>query len=1175
MSFMTIRKSVSYLHNRWYDGQRVDQVDMTIEQDRNVNRDGSIVQNHFGSGVVPASPTQNVVFDTENLFPDQVALIASNDFDGTGLRPLAQPSDSTLGNQLEVELSDSDPEKTIGPWMSTAGGRLSTKVLIIGLDFQGNLQYDRFYFYKKEKQVTKKHYARILSVFFNDFYGNDNCSRDLGGRIVIRETKTFQLSRDGIMIAQDQEPNLFFRDFKVSNTSIGSNPTITLYQTIQDGIGSEYNVDALHINTTVKRDVELVEGDITTRLAEKFLAKNNNIQKITILLGVRRDNVVPIENRYDWSGELIVSVYELQSSVSCPTELVPELAIEFDPNPVPLTQFSLDQIELKRRGYVLSDVLQPVDLIFNDTQLANTTNPVIVPGKHYAISIGRAGDAGTGTLFTGVGNSLVTDDRFSIFTGQWTDVPEEDLWYQVWSDTAKVADGLAYDEGNGMQINKTDTNELGAIVDYVFDQNAFADGGQNTLNTAIVEATTEYSVQEQDERTGNPVYARQQFEPSFSFVTNSTLATLRESSEPVIIGCARDTNPKTNENIDSMQDLPGLVKGNVFTVVDPEPDLISQQLVGSALVPNNDCAAREYKIVKVQLCTDGYGDVNGDGTIDDTDVFRATQLLGESLLSPVTQEKIRDGYIDTLEIIRADVNGDGYVGSDDIDLLVAYVSRASSLTVDSGSDEDDSYAVSKGVGSAVEAQAQEFTSETFAQTLTEAHFKLKIGAGTPTGSMVAELYQSDLGSPAIPTGSVLATSQEVSASLLSSEYAEFTFAFVDSYTLDPSTNYFIAIRHDDADSSNWVALRGSNIGTHPGNRATYSIGWAGWLAFANSDLWFIVKGAPVTSFPVGDTFKHLEITVQNPTGRFDGYYDCGDGYVRLDGYSVQNIVPAGSLSTTELEYYGYNGFPILENDDPVWTAVPFVPTPFQVRASPFWQDYLLQFRSDAREVPVTFSYDTEQDELITELGGCVQDDDEICSDVFVLGNCSPGRNDFYIPNNLIVGNGQILDRNGNFYKQDIEIHLVTLELPQVAFGRAVIDVYNKFLVNHIDGFTSAGYPAAKFADCTYVESDALERNQIRFGVAIQSITPNLDGYSELDGFGIIANDTIAVHIDQTTGLLYFTMQDIEYDAIYPELRTKIQITAYLKKAGWNNSPLTVPSDQIVGLLSANGPYPSS
>ena len=166
---MTIRKSVSYLHNRWYDGQRVDQVDMTIEQDRNVNRDGSIVQNHFGSGVVPASPTQNVVFDTENLFPDQVALIASNDFDGTGLRPLAQPSDSTLGNQLEVELSDSDPEKTIGPWMSTARGRLSTKVLIIGLDFQGNLQYDRFYFYKKEKQVTKKHYARILSVFFNDW----------------------------------------------------------------------------------------------------------------------------------------------------------------------------------------------------------------------------------------------------------------------------------------------------------------------------------------------------------------------------------------------------------------------------------------------------------------------------------------------------------------------------------------------------------------------------------------------------------------------------------------------------------------------------------------------------------------------------------------------------------------------------------------------------------------------------------------------------------------------------------------------------------------------------------------------------------------------------------------------------------------------------------------------
>lgn len=580
---MTVRKPVSYLENRWYDGQRVDQVDMNIEQNRNVNYDSAIIQNHFGSGVVPLSPVQKVLFDTENLYPDQVALIASNDFDGTGLRPLNQPTDNLLGNQLEIELLDSNPETYPWHWQSTAMGRLGTKVLIIGLDFQGNLQYDRFYFYKKEKQVTKKHYTKILTVFFNDFFGNNNCSRKLGGRVIIRETESFQLSRDPIMISQDVQPNLFFRDFKVSNTSVGANPSATLFQTIQTAIGSEYNVDSLFINTTVKRDFELISGDVTTRIGEKFLAKNNNIQKITILLGTRKNTEALIEKQFDWSGELLVSVFELQSTVSCSVDLVPELAIEFEPNPIPLTQFSLDQADLKRRGYVLSDVLQPVDLIFNNTLLANTNDPVIVPGKHYIFTIGRAGNTSTGTIFTGIGNSQTTDDRFSIFTSAWTDVPEEDIWYQIWSDTAKVADGFAYDNGNGMQISKTNTNQLGAVVDFALDQQAFSDVGQNTLNTAIVEAVTVQSVQEQDERTGNPVYARQKFETSFNFVTTSNLETIRETSEPVVIGCARDTNPKTNEDILGIQLYPGLVKENIFNILAPSSDLISQQLVGSAL----------------------------------------------------------------------------------------------------------------------------------------------------------------------------------------------------------------------------------------------------------------------------------------------------------------------------------------------------------------------------------------------------------------------------------------------------------------------------------------------------------------------------------------------------------------------------------------------------------------
>lgn len=1004
---MTVRKSVSYLENRWYDGQRVDQIDMNIEQTRNVSYDSSIIQNHFGSGIVPLSPVQKVLFDTENLFPDQVALIASNDFDGTGLRPLVQPTDSSLGNQLEVELTDSNPEIYPWHWQSTAMGRLCTKVLVIGLDFQGNLQYDRFYFYKKEKQVTKKHYSKILTVFFNDFFGNNNCSRKLGGRVLIRETSSFQLSRDPIMIAQDVQPNLFFRDFKVSNTSIGSNPIATLYQTIQTAIGTEYNVDSLLINTTVKRDFELAADDITTRIGEKFLANNNNIQKISLLLGVRKDTTAVTDKEYDWSGEILVSVYELQSSVSCPTDLIPELAIEFEPNPIPLTQFSLDQADFKRLGYVLSDVLQPVDLVFSNTLLANTINPVIVPGKFYIFTIGRAGDASTGTLFTGIGNSQTTNDRFTIFTSEWTDVPEEDLWYQVWSDSAKIADGFAYDDGNGMEIPKTNTNTLGAVVDYAFDQKAFADVGQNTLNTAVVEAVLVQSVQEQDERTGNPVYARQKFEPSFSFVTTTNLETLRETSEPVVIGCARDTNPKSGEDINEIQFFPGLAKGNVFHVLSPNSDLISQQLIGSALIPNDECQAKEYKIVSTILCIDGYGDINGDGVVDELDIFRASELIGESLLLASTQLKILNGEINTMEIVRGDVDGDGYITATDVNHITAYVAKTR------------------------------------------------------------------------------------------------------------------------------------------------------------------------TSFDIGDTFQRLEIIVQRPTGRADGYYDCGDGYIRLDGYSLQNIVSVSSLTNKELEVYGYNGLPDIEAEDSAYQLIPFDPIPFRIRSSQFWEDYLLQFKSNAREVPVTFTSSTTPDNLLTSLGTCDESNDSICQETFTFGAnvCDPGVNDYYIPNNLIIGNGQILDKYGNFHKQDIELHIITIEIPDVPLGRGVLDVFNKLVVNHENGKTSAGFAAAKFSDCTFVTSNALVKNQIRFGLSIASITPSLDGYNWDLGYGIISNNYIAAYINQEDGILYFTVKDALNSAIYPELRPKIQITVYLKKAGWNNSPLTIPGDQVVGLLSSNDPYP--
>jgi hypothetical protein len=968
---------------------------MQLEQDRGVKTDASIISNHVGSGVLPSAIYAPVLFDSDNMFPDQVALVASKDFDGTGLRPLLQPSDPNLGNQLEVEYTDSD---IFG--MATAFGRLSVKALIIGLDFQGNTQYDRFYFHTKEKQVTRKHYAKILSVLFNDFLGNSNCSRTLGGRVIIREAESFELSRDPIMISQDLSPNLFFRDFKISNFSTSPNPTVTLYQTLQEAMGSEYTVDSLNINTTVKRNVYLAAGDVTTKLAQKFQASTDNIQKISILLGVDENTTVSDENKFDWSGEFVVSVYALQTTVSNPSDLVPQLAIEFDPNPEPITQFTFDQESLRDLGYVLNNVLQPVDFIFGASALGNKINPVVVPGKYYAISICRAGDTTNGNIFTGVGNSFSTADRFSIFSGIWSDVPSEDMWYQVWTDAAKVADGQAYDGGNGVQIPKTIVNSVGATVDNSLSGQSFNETGQNTLNTAVVEAVLTPSGQEQDERTGSPVYSRQQFEAAVSFVSSSSLTTLKESGDPLIIGCARDTNPKSNSIIKGIQNIPGLTKGNTFKVVNPDPNLLSQQLVGSKLIPNDDCEGLDYRIFEVRVCLDGYGDVNGDGIIDQYDVYRASELLSESIYSSTTQQKIIDGYIDPLELLRADVNGDGFVTAEDINLISAFVSRT------------------------------------------------------------------------------------------------------------------------------------------------------------------------ITSFPVGTSFRHIELVVQESIGRYDGYFDCGDGYVRLDGYVGKNVIPIEDLNQYDLVYDGYNSPVNMELNDPIFRTVPFSPIPYKIRPQAFWQDWLVQFSSEARIVPAVFTSFVEEPKLRDSHGQCLEASLTLCEDPLAFGSpCNPGKNDFLIPDNLFIKRGQILNADGTFFKQDFEIGIINIELPQEQFIETPINVFEKFVCNSAgNGFTTAGFKAMKFADCSWVEPDAILKNQVRFGVALQSIVPNSDGYDPIDGYGIIIDELVGVYMDNLTGIMTLSMKDLLYEPVYRTLVTRIEVTVYLKKAGWNNQMVYVTPDQVAGLF---------
>lgn len=256
---MTKRLPISNIQNKWFDSEQVDNDDFNVEQNYNNAAQTGLINNHIGSGVLPTALNPSILFDSS---------LTSGLLDGMGISTQNQPSDTSFGNQLAIQLTG-----------SLAAGRKTVKVAVIGLDFQSNLQYDTFVFKTNETQYTKHHYTNIATILFNDFVGSSTQSFNLGGRIVISEALPFTLSRDTIMVAQDVEPNLFFRDFFISGF-------FSLAPMLQAALPL-YNVDNLNIKIGYKENQILAANDVTIQIGEKFLATTNNIQKVSLLLSVQ------------------------------------------------------------------------------------------------------------------------------------------------------------------------------------------------------------------------------------------------------------------------------------------------------------------------------------------------------------------------------------------------------------------------------------------------------------------------------------------------------------------------------------------------------------------------------------------------------------------------------------------------------------------------------------------------------------------------------------------------------------------------------------------------------------------------------------------------------------------------------------------------------------------------
>ena len=1087
---MTKRAPISAIRPIFYDAQQVDETDLSTEQTANDVIDSSIINNHIGDGILPANLVDAVLFDSS---------LAIGYLDGLAIQTQQQPSDNNLGNQLALTLSG-----------SIAGGTRQVKVCVIGLDFQNNLQYEIFYFSTNETQVSRKHFAVILLLLFNDFIGNPQVSFNLGGRLVITEVRPMTLSRDVVMIAQDQQPSLFFRDFFL-DPSISQ---MTLQAMLQAALPL-YNVADLNIYTQPLDNLPLLSGDVTTQIGEKFQATTDNIQKVTLLLSVRNLQAGQ-QNNLVWTGDIIVSIYPLQTSLDCPTDFLPNLPIDFSPFNIPVSQISYNYNSLQSAGIVLSSVAQPVDFVFSNSPAANGNNLTV--GQYYAVTIKRSGAANQCDILVAIGQNLVANSRVTTFAGTlWVDIPDENLWFRIFTDAAKISDGQAYDQGHGVIIPKTALDPTSqAPIDNVFGAQEFV--GNDTFS-AVLAAVTQDSVSVPDQRTGNPIDSRQQYVPQVTLMNTIDITNLETTSEPLILGFIADKNIKFFDPSQSIVNAPlfsaTMAENEILIrVVDDPTDgyrfntsvsglatsLLNGDLVQAQFIPDLNSPSIYYRIASANLCSMILGDVDGNGIIDENDLNLLNTFLGYNLNNGLPPQTV----ITTNNVTTTFTNG--------YQTLIQPFANLFSISFQ----------------------------------LVDPNTNLVVASGTD-GVLVAN-----------PTNPTL---------------AQFTSATVTFSTIIGLSSYNLVILSNGANQADWggwtivsldatldvltiqkIYLTGDTLAQML--RADID----GDFAITPSDGYLLesyiervvspIIPAPTYPAPTTDPYTKIGTRFNVIRIRLEEFIDRDDDYTANPNTRALSVHPPQDIFESD----GY-----FANHDFL-----HFPCQMSVIKQLSWDPSLVVTSALTKLVPSVFTSET----------GFVQNacviDGVQCNVYPVVAPFDPGRVDFFVPNNLIIGDGGELQRpDGYFYKVDFEVGTVTLEIPDGLFGsEQTIDIMTDFVVDYTgNGATRLGFPSMRFADCSFVTPNAIANDQVQFSVAVQSFSPNTNGLSTDGYFGAIVDGKMGVSIDSSTGFLTINFTNLYQDVVLQTLSTKVQVQVFLKKGGFNNQPLFVDSTIVGNMLS--------
>lgn len=218
---------------------------------------------------------------------------------------------------------------------------------------------------------------------------------------------------------------------------------------------------------------------------------------------------------------------------------------------------------------------------------------------------------------------------------------------------------------------------------------------------------------------------------------------------------------------------------------------------------------------------------------------------------------------------------------------------------------------------------QSFTNTSFSR-LSKAKFYIR-KIGSPTGNCKAHIYAhtGTFGTTGKPTGSPLATSDDVDVSTLptSLTLTDFTFSGANRINLSASTKYCVVIQGAGADSSNCIEIGyDSTSPSHSGNGSfsNDSTGSA-WNADNTYDVCFVVEGEVYAvsnylkatnfgfSIPAGSTINGIKVDIEQAldTGAYG--IESAIRIVKADGsIGSTNKATSAVLPSTDT-YVTYGG----------------------------------------------------------------------------------------------------------------------------------------------------------------------------------------------------------------------------------------------------------------------------